>query len=303
MQFSVTILGSGASLPTTRRNVSSHLVEVRNRFLLFDCGEGTQVQLRRLVKRVQRISHIFITHLHGDHYYGLIGLITSFHLLGRKKELHVYGPEPLREIIDIQLRYSHTELIYPLIFHPLDPARHAVAYEDDHIEVLTIPLLHTVPTCGYLVKEKQLRRKIVREFANSHELEPADFEEIKNGNDYKESDGSITPNRDITLDPPAPRSYAYCTDTGYDESIVPLIKGVSLLYHEATFSDELVSSADEKQHSTARQAAEVARQADAGRLIIGHFSARYKNAEELLSEAITVFPATILAEDGLVVKL
>lgn len=303
MKFSVTVLGSGAAIPVSERNPSAHLVEVRNRLLLLDCAEGTQLKLRKFIARPLRISHIFISHLHGDHYFGLIGLLTTFHLLGRKNELHLHGIEPLMEIIDLQLLHSRTSLIYPLTFHPFEAEKSAIIVDDDQFSVSTIPLDHRVPTCGFLVKEKPFRRKIRKEFAARADVPVTEFEKIKDGADYIDASGMILKNSDITSDPPPSRSYAYCTDTAYYEAIIPVIAGTDLLYHEATFMQDKVYDAHEKYHSTAKEAATIALKAGVKRLMLGHYSARYKELGTLLEEARAVFPDTILAEDGKSIEL
>ena len=303
MKFSVTVLGSGAAIPVSERNPSAHLIEVRNHMLLLDCGEGTQLQLRKFGLKPLRISHIFISHLHGDHYFGLIGLLTSFHLLGRKDELHLYGIEPLKEIIDLQLLHSRTSLVYPLIFHPIEAERNEVILDNEHFSVSTIPLNHRVPTCGFMINEKPFRRKIKKEFAARKDVPVTEFEKIKNGDDFTEVSGNILKNSEITLDPPPSRSYAYCTDTAYDESIIPAVAGVDLLYHEATFMQDKVDDAHDKFHSTAKEAATIALKAGVKKLMLGHYSARYKEILDLLEEARSVFPDSILAEDGMSVEL
>lgn len=299
MQFKVTILGSGAAIPVPERNPSAHLVEVRNHHILLDCAEGTQMQLRRFSSHPQKISHIFISHLHGDHYFGLIGLLTTFHLLGRRTELNVFGPAPLKEIIEIQLKHSDTELVYPLVFHPVDTENANIVLENDHIIVSTIPLNHRIPTCGYLIREKLLKRNIRHDFADLHKLTQKDYDEIKSGKDYVDDEGRTYPNKSITLDPPQVRLYAYCTDTVYDRTIIPLVRDADLLYHEATFAEDKAADATAKFHTTARQAAAIARDAGVKKLVIGHFSARYDNGDQLLKEAREIFPETLPAFDGL----
>lgn len=262
MTFSVTVLGSSSAIPTLTRNPSAHLLNANERLFLLDCAEGTQVQLRRQHVHFQRIRNIFITHLHGDHYYGLIGLLTTFHLLGRKEELHVYAHPLLQEIIDMQLNASATTLNYPVHHHPLNLTTYDIVYEDDRIIGHSFPLKHSVPTCGFIFREKVLVRKL------------------------KEK-----------------RSYAYCTDTAYEESVIPFIRGASLLYHETTFMQSMAKAAAEKMHSTTIEAATIAAKAEVKRLLIGHFSARYDDPLPLLDEARTVFRETILAEDGLCIEV
>jgi ribonuclease Z len=262
MTFSVTVLGSSSAIPTLTRNPSAHLLNANERLFLLDCAEGTQVQIRRQHIHFQRIRNIFITHLHGDHYYGLIGLLTTFHLLGRKDELHLHAHPLLEEIIGMQLEASKTTLNYTVHYHPLNLTSFDLVYEDERITGYSFPLKHSVPTCGFVFREKILVRKLEEK-----------------------------------------RSYAYCTDTAYDESVVPFIRGVSLLYHEATFMQEKAKSATEKMHSTAMEAATIAAKAEVKRLLIGHYSARYDDLAPLLNEARSVFPETILAEDGLCLEV
>jgi ribonuclease Z len=299
MNFTVTILGSGAAIPTSDRNPTAHLVEVRNRLMLLDCGEGTQMQLRKSAYKFQKISHIFISHLHGDHYFGLIGLLNTLHLLGRTKELHLYGILPLIGIINLQLDLSRTLLAYPLVFHPIETENPSLIMDDEEITVSTIPLDHRVPTCGFLITEKPEKRKILKEFLTKTKVPIQFFDRIKEGEDYMDDNGNVYPNRMITEDPPQVRSYAYCTDTAYFESIIPLVKHCDLLYHEATFMEDKAADAHAKFHSTAREAATIALKAGVKKLVLGHYSARYKEVDLLLDEALQVFPNTILGQDGM----
>lgn len=264
MTFSLTILGSNSAIPTLTRNPSAHLLNVNERLFLIDCAEGTQLQIRRFHIHFQRIQRIFISHLHGDHFFGLIGLLNSLHLLGRKEELNIYGHPLLKEIIDIQLAASKTTLKFPLYFYPLSFSGEELIYEDDKVSVHSFPLNHSIPTCGFLFSEKSQLGKIKME---------------------------------------APRSYAYCSDTLYDETIIPYIQGCDLLYHETTFMHNLAGSAKDKQHSTTIEAATIAEKAKVKRLLIGHFSARYDDLLPLLEEARTMFPNTLLAEDGISIKI
>jgi ribonuclease Z len=301
--FSITILGSGAAIPLLTRYPTAHLVQVNNLVLLLDCGEGTQLQLRKFIPKPHRISHIFISHLHGDHFYGLIGLINTFHLLGRVKELHLYGIQALQEIIDLQLRHSNTILGYPLIFHPVDPDISEVIMEDKHVTVTTIPMNHRVPTCGFLIKEKPQKRKIRKDFLEKVKVPHTEFDRIKSGENYMDKSGVVHSNREMTDDPPPARAYAYCTDTAYSEEIIPVIRGADLLYHEATFAQDKQEDARAKFHSTAIEAASIAQKAGVKKLMIGHYSARYRDVNLLLKEAWTVFPNTFAAEDGMTVEL
>ena len=303
MNFKVSILGSGAAIPLLSRNPSAQLVNVNEHLYLLDCAEGTQLQLRRQHVRIQRIEHIFISHLHGDHYYGLMGLVTTFHLLGRKETLHVYAHPDLEKIINLHLNTSKTVLQYPLVFHGIDPYETQMIHEDKFVTVTTIPLEHNFPACGFLIREKQAKRNIRKDFLEGRSLSPVDYRRIKNGEDYVDEYGGIHLNYEITLPPREPRAYAYCSDTAYSEDIIPVIKGVNLLYHESTFMEDRAADAATKYHSTAKQAALIALKAGAGRLIIGHYSARYKTLDNMLAEAKEVFTDTVLAEDGLIIEL
>ena len=303
MTFSVTILGSGAAIPTSDRNPTAHLVEVRNQLLLLDCGEGTQMQMGRSGVKLQKINHIFISHLHGDHYFGLIGLINTMHMLGRSQELHIYGIAPLKQMIDFQLEVGSTTLQYPLIFHPIQTASSELILDDEAISVSTIPLNHRVPTCGFLIKEKESLRKIRKDFAKSVKVPVPYYDRIRRGEDFIDENGSVYPNHEITVDPYPPRSYAYCTDTAYHEPVIRIIKNCDLLYHEATFMEDKAADAHAKFHSTAREAATIALKANVKKLVIGHFSARYKETEGLLQEAREVFTETVLAEDGMTIQV
>lgn len=297
------IFGSGGAIPTNSRLPSAQMVLVRNQYLLLDCGEGTQMQIKKLSTGVQRISHVFISHLHGDHFYGLIGLISSYHLLARKHPLTVYGPPGLKEIIDIQLKHSRTELVYPLEVNEINMDKSTVIVDNGHFSVRTIPMDHRIPTCGFLVREKPLKRNIRKDFVQGTKLPNDAYDRIRDGEDYIDQDGIVYPNEQITTDPPPARSYAYCTDTAYFEPITKIIKGVDVLYHEATFADDKQKDAHEKGHSTAREAAMIALKAQVGKLVIGHFSARYHEPDVLLEQAREVFPATIAAEDGMMIEL
>jgi ribonuclease Z len=303
MTFSVTVLGSGSALPTLNRNPSAHLLNANERLFLIDCAEGTQVQLRKSRVHLQRIKAIFITHLHGDHFYGLIGLLTTFHLLGRREELHLYGPDMLEDIINLQLKASRTTLIYPVIFHVLTGDVPVTILENDFMTVESFPLVHSVPTWGFLFREKRQLRRIRKEIVDGLNVPVEEFLPIKQGKDFTDTDGIVHPNASITADPPKPKSYAYCTDTVYDEKIVPWIQGADLLYHETTFMEDMAQMAKDKLHATAREAAVIAQKAGVHKLLIGHFSARYDDLGPLLAEAKAVFPETFLAEEGLTFKV
>jgi len=258
MTFSITVLGSSSAIPAYNRNLSAHLLNVNERLFLIDCGEGTQFQLRKFHHSYQRIKHVFISHLHGDHFFGLIGLFNSMHLLGRKEELHLYAHPLLQNILDIQLQASQTRLVFPLIFHPLQTDRYEMILEEERLSVHSFPLKHSIPTCGFAFSEKNPPRKV-----------------------------------------PKARSYAYCSDTAYSEEIIPYIQGVTLLYHEATFMQGMAAIAAEKLHSTAKEAGTIANKAKVGKLLLGHFSARYEDLNPLLEEAKSIFPSTYIPEEGM----
>jgi ribonuclease Z len=303
MALALTILGSNSAIPSLGRNPSAHLLSVNERLFLIDCAEGTQLQLRKFHIHFQRIVKIFISHMHGDHYFGLIGLLNTFHLLGRKEELHIYAPPELKEIIDLQLVSSMTVLNYPLYFHLITPNDYNLVFEDENVAVHSFPLLHSVPTCGFIFRQKKQSRKIRREAVEELSIPLQDLKNIKNGADYTDDRGILHPNDTLTLDPPQPRSYAYCADTAYTESIIPYISECDLLYHEATFMKDMSKTAKEKFHSTTIEAAEIARKARVKKLLIGHFSARYDDLQPLLDEAKTIFPETFLAQDGAVLQV
>ncbi len=299
IRFSVTILGSSSATPTSERNPTSQLVNHRDKLFMIDCGEGTQVTLRKMKIHFQRINHIFISHLHGDHFYGLIGLISSMHLLGRDHELHVYGPPELQEVIDLQLKVSQTTLVYPLNFHATQCEKPELIFENNHMEVLSFPLNHRIATTGFLFREKPALRKVNKDKALEIKVPAWAYEKIRKGEDFVAEDGSIYQNSELTFDPPPPRSYAYCSDTAYYEPVIQTIKDADLLYHEATFMNDREANAKEKFHSTAAQAARIARLAGAKKLLIGHFSARYDELEPILNEAKDEFGESYLAEEGM----
>jgi ribonuclease Z len=298
MSFSVTVLGCSSATPAHDRYLSAHLLNAGGRFFLIDCGEGTQFQLKKYKLSMQRIRHIFISHMHGDHYFGLIGLLNSMHLHGRKHDLHLYAPPALKDILDAQFEASLTVLAFPLHFHLLSADSCRLIFDDEMLTVHSFPLLHSVPSCGFLFREKQPPRKIRKEILTRIDIPVEAIKEIKAGNDYIDPDGTLFPNASITLDPPGPSSYAYCSDTGYSERIIPWIHQVNVLYHEATFMQDMADLAREKLHSTARDAASIAVKSKVGKLILGHFSARYEDLQPLLREAREIFPESYLAEEG-----
>ncbi|MCX6243278.1 MAG: ribonuclease Z [Bacteroidetes bacterium] len=303
MTFSLTILGSNSAIPTLSRNPSAHLLNVNERLFLIDCAEGTQLQIRRFHIHFQRIRRIFISHLHGDHYFGLIGLLNSLHLLGRKEEMHLYGPPLLEEILDLQLKASTTTLVYPLIFHPLSFGSYDLVYDDESVTVHSFPLLHSIPTCGFIFREKKAGRKIRKDLPDDVKIPLSEMKNLVQGDDVMDQEGRFHRNEELTTDPPAPRSYAYCSDTAYTESIIPYIQNCDLLYHESTFMQNMAGIAREKMHSTTVEAATLAKKAGVKKLLIGHFSARYDDLQPLLYEATHIFPETFLAEDGAVIRI
>ncbi len=303
LPFNLTILGSSSATPTSERNPTAQLLSHGEKLFLIDCGEGTQVSLRRMRIHFQRIRHIFISHLHGDHFYGLIGLISSMHLLGRTKSLHIYGPPMLKDILDMQLQASLTTLLYPLEFHCTQADVPEVLFEDEHIVVSSFPMLHRIPTTGFLFQEKPYERKIRKDVIDLLKIPVHLIPKLRMGEDYMDQDGTVHPNAIITIEPPAPRSYAFCSDTVYFEKIIPVVKGVSLLYHETTFMNNREINASEKFHSTTGQAATIALKAGVKKLLIGHYSARYDDLQPLLAEARAVFPETELAVDGSIFEI
>lgn len=294
----LTILGCYAATPRTITNPTSQVLEIRNRMFLIDCGEGTQVQLRKNKLKFSKINHIFISHLHGDHFYGLVGLISTFMLLNRQTDLHVYGPKGIKEIILLQLRYSNSYTGYNLYFHELDSKESEVVYEDDKVLVKTIPLKHRIYTNGYLFQEKAKERKLNIEVVENHTIDIAYYRKIKYGGDITLADGTIIPNKDLTFDPEPAKSYAFCSDTIYDETIIPIIENCDVLYHETTFLESEAEKATSTMHATAKQAATIAAKAHVKQLILGHYSTRYANIELFKEEALPIFPNVLLADDG-----
>lgn len=298
MIFEVSILGSSSATPIYQRHPTSQVLNIHERLFLVDCGEGTLIQMNRYKIKFHRINHIFISHLHGDHFLGLVGLLSTMHLQGRVMDLNIYCQEPLKEIVDIQLKYSETVLRYPLHFHFLNPLKPEIVLSDDNIEIRTIILNHRIPCTGFLFTEKPGLRKLIKEKLQEYQIPVGFYQDLKNGSDYITPDGKTIPNRELTIPPRVPRSYAFCSDTCYDERIIPAIKNIDLLYHEATFLNDKLARAEETFHSTAGQAALIAKKANVSRLIIGHFSARYKSLYPLLEEAREVFSDTTLALEG-----
>ena len=302
-EFNINILGCGSALPTTRHLATSQIVDLRDKLYMIDCGEGTQVQMRRMRVRFGRLAHIFISHLHGDHCFGLPGLISTLGMLGRTGELVVHGPKEvetyLRPVMDLFCRGMEFEVR----FNPVDTRSHSLVMEDRSLSVYSIPLKHRIPTCGYLFAEKPKEAHIIREMTAFYQVPVRCMKDIKQGQDYVTPEGEVVPNSRLTRPAAPPKRYAFCSDTAYNRSIIPIIEGADLLYHEATFAECDLARAKETFHSTARQAAEIARDAHVKRLVIGHYSARYEDLSELHREAEAVFPGTILGNEGTVIPV
>ena len=294
----LTILGCYAATPRTITNPTSQVLDIKNRMFLIDCGEGTQVQLRKNKIKFSKINQVFISHLHGDHFFGLIGLISTFSLLGRTTDLHIYGPKGIKEIVILQLRLSNSWTNYGLYFHELESEESEVVFEDDKVLVTTIPLKHRVYTNGFLFQEKVGERKLNMDAVLNHEIESCYYQKIKNGKDITLDDGKLIANSLLTFDPIEPKSYAFCSDTVFHEDIIPIIENVDILYHESTFLESEVSLANKTLHSTAKEAARIALKANAKQLILGHYSTRYESIDLFKEEAKTIFPEVLLAEDG-----
>lgn len=295
--FKVHILGCGSALPTLRHYASSQVVEVRDKVLMLDCSEGTQMQLRKSRVRFTKLGHVFITHLHGDHCFGLIGMISTFGLLGRTAKLHVHGPEALGPELKRQIDFFTHDLGYEVLFHPVDTTCRQVVYEDRSILVESIPLEHRVPCCGYLISEKPTLPHIRPEMMKSYDIPRSQVGNIKAGADWLTADGDMIPNSRLVRPADAPRSYAYLSDTRYLPQLHEQLKGVSTLYHESTYCDDHLPQAEKYCHSTARQAAMVAKAAGVGKLLLGHYSSRYEDEQLFLREAKEVFENSFLTNE------
>lgn len=294
----LTVLGCYAATPRTFTNPTAQLLEVKNRYFLIDCGEGTQVQLRKNKVKFTKISHIFISHLHGDHFYGLIGLISSFSLLSRVSDLHIYGPKGLKEIIQLQLKLSHSWTNYEIHFHELDAKESELIFEDEKVTVHTIPLKHRVYTNGFLFREKEGDRKLNIDVIKELSIDVCYYKKIKKGGNITLENGQVINNEQLTFPGDPSKSYAFCSDTAYCEAIIPIISEVDLLYHEATFLESESQLAQKTMHSTAIQAATIASKANVKSLLLGHYSTRYESISSFKEEALTVFSNVQLADDG-----
>lgn len=302
-KFELHILGCGSALPTTRHFATSQVVNLRDKLFMIDCGEGAQMQLRKSRLKFSRLNHIFISHLHGDHCFGLMGLISTFGLLGRTAELHIHSPKGLEELLTPMLNFFCHTLAYKVIFHEFDTRQTSVVYEDRSMTVTTIPLQHRIPCCGFLFAEKARPNHIIRDMVDFYKVPVYELNRIKNGSDYVTPEGEVIANTRLNRPSDPPRKYAYCSDTIFRPEIVKQLSGVDLLFHEATFAESELARAKETYHTTAAQAARIALEAGVRQLVIGHFSARYEDESILLKEASAVFPNTILAKENLCISL
>jgi len=303
MKFEVTILGSSSATPVYNRNPTAQLLNCNEKFYLIDCAEGTQQQLIKFGLKASKIDYIFISHLHGDHYFGLIGLLSTMHLNGRIKPLHIYGPKAIKEILELQFKYSDTTLKYELIYFEIDPTQSAVIFENNDVTLETIILNHRIPCTGFKFTEKKRLRKLLIDKLEAQNVPVELYPLLKRGVDLELPNGDVILNADYTTDSAQPRAYAYCSDTIYDETYFETIKNCDTLYHEATFLHEMLERAKETHHTTALQAAQVATIVGAKKLLIGHFSSRYKTLGALLDEARSVFENTELATEGITFEI
>lgn len=304
MSFQLTILGSSSALPTSNRYPTAQALNVLGRFFLIDCGEGTQTQMRKYKIGFSKIDHIFITHTHGDHIFGLIGLISTFILLGRVKDLHIYAHPGLKKYTMAQLRFLYAgEITFKVIFHPLDYEKEQLIYEDKKVKVYAFPLSHRIPTCGFRFDEKAALPNLRPDKLEEYKIPIRERQRIKEGGDFITEEGKVIPHAELTINHYKPRSFAFCSDTRYEESYVESVKNVDLLYHEATFASDNQELANLTYHSTGKDAAIVAQKAGVEKLLIGHFSARYKDHSPILEEAVKVFPNTFAIAEGDVFKV
>jgi len=294
--FGVTILGNNSAIPAHGRHPTAQIISTTDDLLLFDCGEGTQIQILNYKIRRSRINHIFISHLHGDHYFGLIGLVSSFALLNRIQPLHIYGPAPLQGLMEQQFQLSETHLSFPLHFHPIE--KDGILLDAPLYTVSCFSTKHRIECRGFIVRQKKRKRKIIRALAESHNIPTGMYALLQQGEDIRLDNGRMIPNETITIPAPTPRSYAFTADTLFDPEIVEHVKGVDLLYHEATYPHALIDKAAARYHSTTKEAAEIARLAGVNKLLIGHFSAKFDNPLVFEDEAKEVFPNTEAAMEG-----
>lgn len=296
--FNVHILGCGSALPTLHHNATSQIVEIRGKFFMVDCGEGTQIQIRRSKVNFSKIQAVFISHTHGDHCFGLMGMISTFGMTGRTAPLQVYAPADFEEYFNYSMKLFCENLAYEVTFHPIDTTQNNIIYEDKSLTITTIPLEHRVPCCGFLFKEKPTLPHILRDMIDFYNIPISQINNIKAGASWTTPDGQIIPNAKLTSPSAPPRSYAYCSDTRYMKDLHKLVENVDLLYHESTYANDKADNARRFFHSTAEEAAKVAQQANAKKLILGHYSARYTSQKVLLAEARAIFPNTHLSNEG-----
>ncbi|WP_100615429.1 ribonuclease Z [Confluentibacter citreus] len=294
----LTILGCYSATPRALTNTTSQVLEINNHMFLIDCGEGTQIHLRKHKIKFNRIKHVFISHLHGDHFFGLVGLISTFRLLTREADLHIYGPEGIKEIVTLQMKLADSWTDYNLIFHELKSHDSELIFEDESVEVYTIPLNHRIYTNGFLFKEKEGERKLDIDAVEDAHINLAYFRKLKQGFDVINEDGALIKNKTVTTPGAKPKSYAFCSDTMYKEDIVPIINNVDVLYHESTFLEKHANLGPKTKHSTAKEAARIAKKANAGVLLLGHYSTRYDGLNAFKEEAMEVFDNVELCEDG-----
>ena len=302
-KFEVTILGCGSATPSPKHFTSSQVVDIRGKLFMVDCGEGTQIQLRRSRVAFARINHIFISHLHGDHCFGLLGMISTFGLLGRTAPLFIHAPQQLWSILEQEIEFYYHDLEFKVEFQGFDPAKTTVVYDDRSLTVTAFPLKHRVPCAGFLFREKPTADHLDREAADFYGVPQWEYTRIKEGGDFTAQDGTVIPHSSLTKPADPGRSYAYCCDTAYNPSMIQVIKGVDLMYHDCTYADEDAERAKKHFHSTSVEAARTAKEADAKQLILGHFSARYNDESILLDEAAAIFPNTVLAKENLTVSI
>ena len=299
MNFELSILGTGSAIPSFGRFSSAQVLHTHNKSFLIDCADGTQFQLRKYGIKTNRMNHWFISHLHGDHCYGIISVLSTLGMLHHTGDIHIHAHPDLEPILKAQLDYFCKDLSFQVHFEPLNPLKSEVIYEDRSLTVTTIPLVHSMPTCGFLFKEKMGNPHLNRELLDFYKVGIEDMKNLRNGADFTTQDGQIIPNSRFITPPTPPKSYAYCSDTAYSERIIPIIQGADVLFHEATFAESEAFRTKETLHSTAQQAATIAQKAGVKQLIIGHYSARYADLTPLHNEAQSIFKNTLLSFDGM----
>jgi ribonuclease Z len=298
LKFELTILGSAAAIPAYGRFPSAQVLNVQDTWYMIDCGEGAQIRMTDFHIPRNKINHLFISHLHGDHVFGIFGLLTSYSLAGRLEPFHIFAPEGITEILEVTLRMTYSHLVYPLHIHTFDPTQSSLIFENNILTVHTIPLSHSIPCAGFLFREKKLLPNFRKEKIGEYNIPIQEIPIIKNGADFVTEDGITVPHHELTIAAPAPRAFAYCSDTSFEPKIIPIIQGIDMLYHEATFTAEYSANAAVGMHSTATQAATIAKLADVKMLVLGHYSARFHNPDEVLAEAKKTFQNSYAGIDG-----